>query len=79
LVFGVFIAYKSRIIMNKQLDKQQAQSFESASNDYDYSNFEQWASEVRRQMLDSLQKKGVQREAKNQEKKLKQPTHSRRT
>lgn len=65
--------------MNKQFDKQQAQSLESISNDYDYLNFEQWASEVRRQMIESLQKKGTQREAKNQEKKLKQSTHSRPT
>lgn len=68
----MFIAVISKIVMNKQLAKPQAQLFESVSNNHDCLNFEQWASEVRKQMLDSLQKKGIQREAKNQEKKLKQ-------
>lgn len=63
--------------MNKQLDKYQHQSLAPSVNDnIDYFNFELWASEVRRQMLDSLQKKGAQREAKNQAKKLKQCTSS---
>lgn len=54
--------------MNTQLKKHQASSFE-AETASDNSDFERWASEVRRQMLDSLQKKGVQREAKKSAKK----------
>lgn len=66
--------------MKTQLDKYQPQSFEaSVSENSDYFNFELWASEVRRQMLDSLQKKDAQREAKNQEKKLKQRINSHQT
>lgn len=66
--------------MNTQLEKHQATSDETEtaiSDQIDYINFERWASEVRRQMLDSLQKKGIQREAKNQQKKLKQSQSSR--
>ncbi len=58
--------------MNTQLEKHQASSFETETamgGASDYSDFERWASEVRRQMLDSLQKKGVQREAKKSAKK----------
>ena len=66
--------------MKTQLDKYQPQSLEaSVSENSDYFNFELWASEVRRQMLDSLQKKDAHREAKNQEKKLKQRINSHQT
>ena len=60
--------------MNTQLKKHQTSYLESETaigNQNDYSNFEQWAIEVRRQMMESLQKKGLQREAKNQQKKRK--------
>lgn len=60
--------------MNTHLEKHQAQSFETEtaiSDQRDYFNFELWASEVKRQMIESLQKKGVQREVKNQQKKRK--------
>jgi len=65
--------------MNTQLKKQQTSDHdETAIGDQnDYFNFEQWAVEVRRQMMESLQKKGLQREAKNQQKKRKYPNISR--
>jgi hypothetical protein len=62
--------------MNTQLAKNQTLSFETEtaiSSQRDYLNFERWASEVRRQMLDSLQKKGTQREAKKSAKKTDTP------
>lgn len=61
--------------MNSQLEKHSTPYFETEtaiSDQSNYFNFELWASEVRRQMLDSLQKKGLQREAKNQQKKGKE-------
>lgn len=60
--------------MNTKLRKHQTPYFESETamgDQDDYFNFERWASEVRRQMIESLQKKGLQREAKNQQKKRK--------
>lgn len=64
--------------MNKQLDRQQTQFLE-VNNQLNYLNFEQWASEVRRQMIESLQRKGVQRESKNQEKKIEKRLNSKQT
>lgn len=60
--------------MNTQLEKHQTPNQESKTaigEQNHYFNFERWASEVRRQMIESLQKKGMQREAKNQQKKRK--------
>lgn len=60
--------------MNTQLEKHQPPELESETaigEQNDYFNFELWASEVRRQMIESLQKKGIQREVKNQQKKRK--------
>jgi hypothetical protein len=56
--------------MNTKLNTQLAEPVEtSASANRDYFNFELWASEVRRQMLASLQKKGSEREAISNRKK----------
>lgn len=55
--------------MNTQLENPQTPYFESETAISD--NFDLWASEVRRQMIESLHKKGLQREAKNQQKKRK--------
>lgn len=56
--------------MNTKLNHQQASSFETlASENWDCFNFEQWSTEVKRQMLASLQKKGAERDAKSSSKK----------
>ena len=56
--------------MNTKLNQQQAQSLETLTAEkWDYFNFEQWAVEVKRQMLASLQKRGAQRDAKSNSKK----------
>ncbi|MEO8893537.1 MAG: hypothetical protein ABI417_18780 [Coleofasciculaceae cyanobacterium] len=60
--------------MNTQLKTHQTPHLESkieVGEQNEYFNFELWASEVRRQMIESLQKKGIQRETKNQQKKRK--------
>jgi hypothetical protein len=60
--------------MNTQLKTHQTPHLESKTEvgeQNEYFNFELWASEVRRQMIESLQKKGIQRETKNQQKKRK--------
>jgi hypothetical protein len=51
--------------MNTQLNQQQEKVIDtSAIGNRDCFNFELWASEVRRQMLASLQKKDSEREAR---------------
>ncbi len=59
--------------MNTQGHRQQAYPVETSANgNQDFFNFELWATEVRRQMIASLQKKGAEREARTNEKKLKE-------
>ena len=59
--------------MNTELNKQQDKLVEtSVSSNREYLNFERWATEVRRQMLALLEKKGSEREAKSNRKKWQQ-------
>jgi hypothetical protein len=59
--------------MNTELNKQQDKLVEtSVSSNREYLNFELWATEVRRQMLALLEKKGSEREAKSNRKKWQQ-------
>jgi hypothetical protein len=59
--------------MNTELNKQQDKLVEtSVSSNREYFNFELWATEVRRQMLALLEKKGSEREAKSNRKKWQQ-------
>ncbi len=59
--------------MNTELNKQQDKLVEtSLSSNREYFNFELWATEVRRQMLALLEKKGSEREAKSNRKKWQQ-------
>lgn len=56
--------------MNTKFNQQPAQSFQTLTNEnWDYFNFELWAVEVKRQMLESLQKRGAERDAKSNSKK----------
>jgi hypothetical protein len=59
--------------MNTELNKQQDKLVETSVNsNREYLNFELWATEVRRQMLALLEKKGSEREAKSNRKKWQQ-------
>jgi hypothetical protein len=59
--------------MNTELNKQQDKLVETSVNsNREYFNFELWATEVRRQMLALLEKKGSEREAKSNRKKWQQ-------
>jgi hypothetical protein len=59
--------------MNTELNKQQDKLVETSVNsNREYFNFELWATEVRRQMLALLEKKGSEREGKSNRKKWQQ-------